>query len=113
MAKYLGASIVSIELDTCDEKVVHFYADSYEGDETGKPYRFVEYNFGYIPLNDILKKGMPDGDWYSELKQYIADCTETELDEFYEHYYNIKTPKIVENLTADMPCGYYIILAKR
>ena len=54
---------------------------------------------------------MPDGDWYSELKQYIKDCTEKQLDEIYEHYDNGKMPPILDDLTMKTPLGCYIILA--
>lgn len=113
MGKYLEASIVEIELDENGKKVAHILGDSYYSEDgTATPYRFVEYSWGYVPLSEFLANGMPDGDWYSELKQYINDCTEKQLNEIYEHYGNGKMPQIIDGLTMDTPLGCYIILAK-
>ena len=112
MSKYLEASVVNVELDENGEKVVHFYGDSYYSEDgTDTPYRFTSYSWGYVPLKEIVENGMPNGDWYSELKQYINDCTEKQLDEIYEHYDNGKMPQIIDGLTMDTPLGCYIILA--
>lgn len=109
MSKYLGDSVVNVELDN-GKKVVHFYGDSYYSDDgTDTPYRFTEYCWGYIPLKEVVENGMPDGDWYGELKQYITDCTEQQLDEIYEHYDNGKMPQIIDGLTMDTPLGCYIL----
>ena len=113
MSKYLEASAVTIELDEHGEKVVHFSGDSYYCDDgTDTPYRFTEYCWGYIPLKEVVENGMPDGDWYGNLKQYINDCTEKQLDEIYEHYDNGNMPQVIEKLTMDLPLGCYIILAE-
>lgn len=113
MSKYLEASAVTIELDDHKQKVVHFSGDSYYcGDGTDAPYRFTEYCWGYIPLREVIENGMPDGNWYAELKQYITDCTEEQLDEIYEHYDDGKMPRVIKKLTMDLPLGCYIILAQ-
>ena len=113
MSQYLEASAVTIELNDGGEKVVHFLGDSYYADDGSKtPYRFTEYSWGYVLLKDVISNGMPDGDWYGELKQYIIDCNEKQLDEIYEHYDNGKMPQVIEELTMDLPLGCYIILSK-
>lgn len=112
MSKYLEASVINIELDENNEKFVHIYGDSYYSEDgTNTPYRFTQYSWGYLPLKEVVENGMPDGDWYSELKQYIKDCTEKQLDEIYEHYDNGKMPPILDDLTMETPLGCYIILA--
>lgn len=109
-SEYCEASVIEIELNEHGKKIVHILGDSYYADDgTDAPYRFTEYCWGYIPLKEVVENGMPDGDWYGELKQYITDCTEEQLDEIYEHYDNGKMPRVIENLTVDLPIGCYII----
>ena len=94
------------------EKIVHIMGDSYFAEDgSNPPCRFVEYSFAYIPLKEILEKGMPDGDWYAQFKQYIQDCTEEELVEIYEHYDNGNMPTVITEISKDLPCGCYILLA--
>ena len=110
---YLDSSIVSIELDTNGHKVVHIMGDSYNADDASDtPYRFTEYCWGYIPIEDLIKNGMPDGDWYGELKQYVEECSPERIEEIYEHYDNGKKPKLIalKDITEDTPCGVYIII---
>lgn len=110
---YLELPIINIEIDRdTGEKCVHYYADSYYSDDgTNTPYRFVEYTWAYIPLSEVLKNGLPDGDLLSQVKQYIMDCTEEKISELYEHYDNGNKPVILPycELTKDMLCGCYII----
>lgn len=116
--KYLEAIVLDISNECIGshnqgtEKIVHIMGDSYFAqDASDPPYRFVEYTFAYIPLKEILEKGMPNGDWYAEFKQYIQDCTEEELIEIYEHYDNGNMPTAITALTEDLPCGCYILLS--
>lgn len=114
MNKYLEASVIEIELDENNQKVAHILGDSYYSEDgTDTPYRFVEYSWGYVSLADLINNGMPDGDWYGNLKQYIEDCNADRLNEIYEHYDNGKAPVITSlvKITMATPCGCYILIS--
>ena len=104
-------SVISIEQeDGC--KYVRFLGDSYcSEDGAKKPYRFIEYTYAYLPLEDVVKDGLPDGDWYTLQKQYIEDCSFEELCKTYLHYDNGDMPKLLPlpMLSMDTPCGCYIL----
>lgn len=113
MEKYLEATVLAIDFEDDGSKVVHIFGDSYDAyDGTDTSYRFTEYSFGYMPLSEILSNGMPNGDWYAGLKQYIEDCTLERLNEIYEHYDGGQMPKVISELTKDTPCGCYILLPR-
>lgn len=85
----------------------------YGGDPDEKPYRFVEYCFFEVPLKDVL----PDIVDYenqngSEYKQYIEECDEKELFEFYTEYDNGNAPTLIQSkdINENTPDGCYIIL---
>lgn len=104
-------TIFGIEPDH-GERFVHFYGFGYyAGDGTDTPYRFVEYTFCYVPLEEVLKLGFVEAEsqYAPEVKQYITDCTEKEMNDIYEHYDNGDMPTILDGvLTMDTPCGVYI-----
>lgn len=111
MSKYLESSVVRIFPDKNGEKIVHIMADSYRNDDdTETPYRLCQYGGGNIPLKEVAENGMPDGDWYANLKQFITDCDEKQLDYYYEHYNSGKMPRVIDQLCLDLPLGCYIVL---
>lgn len=111
--QYLEATVLEVFCEN-GEKIAHIMGDSYyAADGTDTPYRFVEYTWGCIPFKEILANGMPNGDWFCELKQYIEDCNYEQLRSFYEHYDNGRMPQVIKEITPDLPCGYYILLASK
>lgn len=111
---YEECLIVGIEKDN-DKKVVHFYGFGYytEGDEEN-PYRFLEYTFFYMPLDEVLTMGVSEaeGEFGQEYTQYLTDCTRDEMENIYEHYDNGNKPTELkkEDLNMDTPLGIYILI---
>lgn len=113
----LEKMIIGIELykdkNGNEKKSVHYYAYSWYTD--GEPaYRFAEYTFFYGDLEEVLKIGVCR---YEEkhqelIKQYICDCSENEIIEFYETYDNGNPAIFIreKDISIDTPCGVYIII---
>lgn len=106
--------IVAIETNEDGSRQAHLYAYGYcTGDGAEPAYRFVEYTFFIVPLNEVLQKGIFDVESeYSEfIKQYIHDCTEEEMLELYKHYDDGNCPKPIaaDQITADIPDGTYVV----
>lgn len=112
---YLEKTVVSIETDE-EGKKIHYCGYGYLSDDSsGKPYRFLEYTWFTVPLEEALEAGISEyecenGDQY---KQYIEDCSEEICIHHYEHYDNGKMPKIIKEKDVDMntPDGVYILLS--
>ena len=103
--RYLDRTIFSVEMFGRD-KYVHFLGYGfYEG-----RYVFVEYDNCYVPLEDVVIKGLRRcEDEYSALcKQYETECTEQELINTYEHYNRGRRPQEIPQITDDIDCGMYI-----
>lgn len=106
--------IVEIETDDNGNRQARLYAYGYcTGDGSEPAYRFVEYTFFYVPLDEVLQKGIFEVESeYSEfIKQYITDCTEDEMLGLYKHYDagNCPKPIIEAQLTATIPDGTYVV----
>ena len=70
-------TVFGIETNENGERVVHVFGYGYCADDgTDTDCRFVEYTFFYVPLNEVLTKGLSEvEDQYGpEVKQYITDC---------------------------------------
>lgn len=106
--------VFAIETDNDGNRQVHIYAYGYFAHvDEPKEYRFVEYTFFYVPLAEVLQKGIFDVEMeYCEfIKQYIEDCTEEEMLNMYTHYDNGNCPTLITEaeLTAALPDGTYIV----
>lgn len=106
---YLDKTIFSIFLDVNGNKLIHFWGYGYyTGSPDDKPYRFIEYTFFIAPLFDVLKEGFSnyESEYSDQFKQYITDCDEKELIDYYKNYgLDIKE---INELTTNTECGCYI-----
>ena len=75
-----------------DVKTVHFYGYGYCAGDDSSPesYRFVEYTFFYVPLEEVLKRGIfeVESEESEFVKKYITDCTYEGMLDIYRHYDN-------------------------
>lgn len=107
----------SIEDDGKGGKQIHVLGYLYIGDEDhgNGVWRNVEYTGFIEPLNDFISKYQADSDYVdivaSELKQYIGDCTDSQVVDIINHYfcnhpadYYLHYSKI----TIDTPIGNYV-----
>ena len=109
---YCDETIFSVFIGDDEMKYIHFFGYGYyTGTPEDKPYRFLEYTFFIAPLSDVLKEGVSEYEskHSDQFKQYITDCDEKELVNFYEHYDSGKKPKEINKLTSDTECGCYIL----
>lgn len=104
-------TIFAIEKDH-HQKYVHFFGYGYYADDgTATPFRFVEYTWCYVPLDEVLEMGFEEAEaqYGPEVKQYITDCNEEQMIDIYEHYDNGNMPIVLDGkLTSETPCGTYI-----
>lgn len=112
---YIGNVIVELSTED-DKRFIHFYAYGYVTDNQKEetPYRFLEYVWFIVPLEEVLEVGIGEYECENsdQYKQYIEDCTEENCNYRYEHYDNGKMPKVIKEKDVDMntPDGMYILL---
>lgn len=104
--------IFSIESDGKGGKQVHILGYTYQGDVNWK---YVECIFCIVPLAEFVKGVAEDeeyvGNLLSECKQGIKDCTETEICDIINQYFDGKEPTEYvdyEEISEDYPCGNYV-----
>lgn len=106
----------SIDPDGNGGKEIHIGGYIYASDtDFGDGYwRNVEYTFCIIPLKEFIKNLVEDEDYInnieSEIKQYIGDCTEEDVVECINNYFNGKPADYTltyGEITEDTPCGNY------
>lgn len=103
-------TIFAIETGT-ERKFVHFLGYAYyAGDPEDKPYRFVEYCFHYVPLDEVLSKGLraAEIDDSDLIKQYIKEISLDEVFDIYKHYDQGSPVQILQGF-KDAPDGIYIL----
>ena len=101
-------TIFAIETGT-ERKFVHFLGYCYYvGEPKEKPYRFVEYCWHYIPLEEALSKGLYAAEMENvdDIKQYISDV-DSVLD-IYKQYDNGKPVQILQSF-ENVQDGIYIL----
>ena len=96
------------------KRFIHYYGYGYYvGDSKLNPYRFLEYNFFYVPFKEAVEKGIKECEKeLSELaKQGIESCSLKVLTEIYAQYDNGKQPKAIreEEVNAETENGVYIL----
>ena len=108
----------SIEPDGKGGKQIHiggyvYPSDTYDGEGY---WRNVEFSFCIIPLDEFIKKLEEDDDYIdtieSEVKQYIGDCTDDEVVDIINNYFNGKPADYIlyyGEITMDTPCGNYCL----
>ncbi len=114
---YEEKTIIGVETDSyTGEKMIHLYGYGYyaeTADDNGKDFRFVEYTWFIMPLKEVKEMGFAkcESECGCEYKQYIADCTEEEMNHYYETYDNGKMPKFIseDQINELTPDGVYII----
>ena len=106
----------SIDPDGNGGKEIHIGGYTYDSgsDEGDGSWRNVEYTFCIIPLKEFIKNLAEDEDYINniegEIKQYIGDCTEEEVVEYINNYFNGKPADYTltyGEITEDTPCGNY------
>ena len=107
--------VFGVETNEDGIKIAHLYGYGYDAgdDSSGKPCRFVEYTFFYVPLTEVLERGIfkVESEDSECIKQYITDCSYEGMLDIYHHYNNGKcpTPITVEELSLDLADGVYVI----
>lgn len=106
--------VVAIETNDDGTRQAHLYGYGYYAyDEEPEPCRFVEYTFFYVPLDEVLQKGLfeVESEYCEEIKQYITDCTEEKMHDIYTHYDNGNCPKPITlaEFNASLPDGTYVV----
>ncbi len=108
--------VFGIETDDDGTKIAHLYGYGYDagGDDTDdETCRFVEYTFFYVPLLEVLERGIfkVESEDSECIKQYITDCTYENMLEIYRHYDNgnCPTPITQEELSQDLKDGVYVV----
>jgi len=108
----------SIDSDGKGGKEIHIGGYVYPSDtDDGKGYwRNVEFSFCIIPLAEFIKNLEEDDDYIdtieSEVKQYIGDCTDDEVVDIINNYFNGKPADYTlryGEITMDTPCGNYCL----
>lgn len=106
----------SIESDGKGGKEIHIGGYIYASDiDEGEGYwRNIEFSFCIIPLDEFIKNYAEDEDYInnleSEIKQYIVDCTEEEVVEIINNYFNGNPADYTLDygeITMNTPCGNY------
>ena len=104
--------IIAIESDGKGGKQVHILGYTYKGDVDWK---YVECIFCIVPLAEFVK-GVEDDEEYvsnlmGECKQTIKDCTEQEVCDIINQYYDGNEPTAwidYDELTEEFPLGNYV-----
>ena len=106
----------SIDSDGNGGKQIHIGGYVYPSDtDEGEGYwRNVEFSFCIIPLAEFIKNLEEDDDYIdtieSGVKQYIGDCTDNEVIDIINNYFNGKPADYTlryGEITMDTPCGNY------
>lgn len=103
--------IYSIEMDENGNKQIHILGYTYYGDQ----WELTDICWFIEPLEEFIQH-IADNKHYvdeqsSEYKQYILDCTEEEIVDLINHYFDGNAPDQTlpyEEITIDTPCGNYI-----
>ena len=116
--EFEGRTIIGFEKDDATNIcTVHFYGYGYHVEraiDKKKDYRFVEYTWFRAPLSEVKKYGFAE--YESEngclFKQYITDCTEAEMLDFYNSYDDGVRPIMIReaDINENTPEGIYIVL---
>ena len=108
--------VFGIETDDDGTKIVHLYGYGYDagaGESEAEPCRFVEYTFFYVPLTEVLERGIfnVESEDSEPIKQYITDCTYEGMLEMYRHYDNgnCPTPITEKELSMELKEGVYVV----
>lgn len=108
-------TVFAIETDENGKRVVHIFGYGYCADDgTETDCRFVEYTFFYVPLDEVLAKGLGEveDEYGPDVKQYITDCSFEKMMEIYHHYDNGQCPVQITAITADLPDGCYVLVSE-
>lgn len=106
----------SIDPDGNGGKEIHIFGYTYDSDndEGDGSWRNVEFTFCIIPLKEFIENLEENEDYIdkieSEIKQYIGDCTEEEVVEYINNYFDGKPADCTltyGEITEDTPCGNY------
>lgn len=101
----------SIEMNENGNKQIHILGYAYKEDQ----WKLVDVCWFIESLDDFVKY-LHDGEWsvseqMSEYKQYIRDCTEEEIVDIINHYFDGNGADQIlpyEEITIDTPCGNYV-----
>lgn len=110
-------TVFAIETDSDGNRQVHIYGYGYFADSSdveGKDYRFVEYTFCFVPLDEVLQKGLGavEDEYGPLVKQYITDCNYDEMMHIYQHYDNGNCPVPITAFDASIPDGTYVLVSE-
>lgn len=111
----LDCDVVSVE-EYDGEKYVHFSGYVWtNGDPEDKPYRILEYVWNRVPMSTYLAHPDWGSDEFNEYENdshhcYIEDLSEAEYVDAMNHWFNNRRPKPISKITADTPCGDYILM---
>ena len=104
--------IISIENDGKGGKQVHILGYTYKGDVDWK---YVECIFCIVPLDEFVKGVAEDEEYVSNLmsecKQGIKDCTEQEVCDIINQYYDGNEPEgwiDYDEISEEYPCGNFV-----
>lgn len=104
-------TIFSVE-DGTHERLIHIFGYVYyTEDGTATPYRLLEYTFFYVPLKEVVEKGLykVEMERQEEYKQYLQDLSYEDILTVYNNYNGGKPLTVLDKLTIDTPEGYYIL----
>ena len=108
--------LYSIEPDGRGGKQIHVLGYLYtEGKDYGEGvWRNVEFTFFIEPLEDFIRHYAENEDYVTnhaaDLNQYIEDCTDEEVVEIINHYFDGHPADYClhySEITMDTPCGDY------
>ena len=110
-------TVFAVETTPDGSRQIHIYGYGYFADSSrvdGKNYRFVEYTFCYVPLDEVLQSGLSAAEdkYGPEVTQYITDCTYDEMMHIYEHYDAGQCPTVITAINANIPDGTYVLVSK-
>ena len=110
-------TVFAVETNPDGSRQVHIYGYGYFADSShveGQNYRFVEYTFCYVPLDEVLQNGLgaAEDKYGPEVTQYITDCTYDEMMNIYEHYDNGECPTPITAFDASIPDGTYVVVSE-
>lgn len=106
-------TIFAIETGT-ERKFVHFFGYVYYAerfDDNPSQYCLVEYCGYYVPLDEVLSKGLraAEMDNIDLAKEYVKDILYQEIIKIYNEYDDGNPPSLLEELTKNTPDGIYIL----
>lgn len=104
-------TIFSVENGT-ERRFVHIFGYVYyTEDGTTTPYRLLEYTFFYVPLEEVVEKGLykVEMEGQEEHKQYLQDLSYEDILMVYNNYNSGEPLIVLDKLAIDTPEGYYIL----